>query len=90
MGKYSLSIGHAAVRCCIVMAKATTGVPISSGYGGCQTATPPPYYKTKSTYATSTYYTEAPKYYTTELSDPAYYTDALKYYSAPSYYQTKA
>ncbi|EFX67850.1 hypothetical protein DAPPUDRAFT_260982 [Daphnia pulex] len=67
------------------MAGVTTGVPMSSGYGGYQTATPPSYYTTKSTYATSTYYTEPHKYYTTELSAPAYYTDALKYYSAPSY-----
>ncbi|EFX86399.1 hypothetical protein DAPPUDRAFT_236791 [Daphnia pulex] len=34
----------------------TTGVPMSPGYGGCQTATPPPYYTT-TTYATTGSYT---------------------------------
>ncbi|EFX71527.1 hypothetical protein DAPPUDRAFT_255722 [Daphnia pulex] len=74
------------------MAEETTGVPMSSEYCGYQTATPPPYYTTKSTYAASTYYTEAPKNYTTELSAPAYYyykTEAPVYYAkATEYYTT--
>ncbi|EFX71639.1 hypothetical protein DAPPUDRAFT_255585 [Daphnia pulex] len=54
-------------------------------------------------YATSTYYAEAPKYYTTEYTYtvPAYYTEVPKYYTAtnaapsyyteaPSYFNTKA
>ncbi|EFX73316.1 hypothetical protein DAPPUDRAFT_109952 [Daphnia pulex] len=37
--------------CCVymvdgMMAGSTTGVPMPPGYGGCQTATPPPYYTT--------------------------------------------
>ncbi|EFX71572.1 hypothetical protein DAPPUDRAFT_255601 [Daphnia pulex] len=74
-----------------LMAGATTGVPMSSEYCGYQTATPPPYYTTKSTYAISTYYTESPKYYT-ELSAPAYYyyqTEVPVYYTkATEYYMT--
>ncbi|EFX76503.1 hypothetical protein DAPPUDRAFT_107003 [Daphnia pulex] len=79
------------------MAGSTTSVPMSSWYGGYQTATPPPYYP-KATYATTSYCTEVFKYYTTKAPDlnnttyaaPSHYTDALKYYSAPSYYTTKA
>ncbi|EFX83501.1 hypothetical protein DAPPUDRAFT_240030 [Daphnia pulex] len=52
----------------------------------------------KPTYATTSYYTEvfkyyttkAPKFYTTTYAAPSHYTDALKYYSAPSCYTTKA
>jgi hypothetical protein len=40
---------------------------MSPGYGGYQTATPPPYYIT--TYATAIYYTEASKYYTTKAPE---------------------
>ncbi len=53
--------------CCWLLyrvAGSTTGVPMSPGYGGCQTATPPPYYAT-TTYATTIYYTKAPEYFTT-------------------------
>jgi hypothetical protein len=72
-----------------------TGVPMSPGYGGYQTATPPPNYTT--TTLTTSYYTEAPKYYTTKAPEydaityasPSYYTDAPNYYSASSY-TTKA
>ncbi|EFX80775.1 hypothetical protein DAPPUDRAFT_243308 [Daphnia pulex] len=49
------------------------------------------------TYATPSYYNEAPNYYTEEAtcytstySAPVYYTEEPKYYSAPSYYQTEA
>ncbi|EFX87387.1 hypothetical protein DAPPUDRAFT_235695 [Daphnia pulex] len=49
------------------------------------------------TYATPSYYDEAPNYYTEEAtcytstySAPVYYTEEPKYYSAPSYYQTEA
>ncbi|EFX88260.1 LOW QUALITY PROTEIN: hypothetical protein DAPPUDRAFT_234827 [Daphnia pulex] len=60
---------------------------------GYQITTPPSYYAT-TTYDTTSYYTEAPKYYTTKEPEyytttnaaPAYYTEAPKYYSAPSYY----
>jgi hypothetical protein len=80
-----------------LMAGSTTGVPMSPGYGGYQTATPPPYYP-KATYATTSYCTEISKYYTTKTPEfytttyaaPSHSTDALKYYSAPSYYTTKA
>ncbi|EFX89761.1 hypothetical protein DAPPUDRAFT_94706 [Daphnia pulex] len=79
------------------MAGSTTGVPMSSWYGGYQIATPPPYYP-KATYATTSYCTEVFKYYTTKAPDfnsttyaaPSHYDDAPKYYSAPSYYTTKA
>jgi hypothetical protein len=66
-----------------LMAGSTTGVPMSPGYGGYQTATPPPYYP-KATYATTSYCTGVYKYYTTKA--PEFYTTT---YSAPSYY-TKA
>ncbi|EFX77688.1 hypothetical protein DAPPUDRAFT_105963 [Daphnia pulex] len=85
--------------CCVLylMAGSTTGVPMSSWYGGYQTATPTPYIP-KATYATTSYYTEvfkyyttkAPGFYTTTYAAPSHYTDALKYNSAPSYYTTKA
>ncbi|EFX88274.1 LOW QUALITY PROTEIN: hypothetical protein DAPPUDRAFT_234799 [Daphnia pulex] len=76
-----------------LMAESTTGLLMSPGYGGYQSTTPPSYYAT-TTYDTTSYYTEAPKYYTTKEPDyytttnaaPAYYTEAPKYYSAPSYY----
>ncbi len=49
------------------------------------------------TYATPSYYDEAPNYYTEEAtcytstySAPVYYTEEPKYYSAPIYYQTEA
>jgi hypothetical protein len=80
---------------CVVslMAGSTTGVPMSSWYGGYQTATQPPYYP-KATYETTSYCTEvfkyyttkAPEFYTTTYAAPSHYTDALKYYSALSYY----
>jgi hypothetical protein len=71
----------------------TTGVLMSPGYGGYQTATPPPYYP-KATYATTSsctevfkyYTTKAPEFYTTTYAAPRHYTEALKYYSALSYY----
>ncbi|EFX86725.1 hypothetical protein DAPPUDRAFT_307911 [Daphnia pulex] len=80
-----------------LMAGSTTGVSMSSWYGGYQIATPPPYYP-KATYATTSYCTEVFKYYTTKAPDfnsttyaaPIHYTDALKYYCAPRYYTTKA
>ncbi len=79
-----------------LMAGSTTGVPMSPGYGGYQTATHPPYYP-KATYATTNYCTKVYKYYTTKAPEfytityaaPSHYADVLKYYSAPSYY-TKA
>jgi hypothetical protein len=63
----------------------TTGIPMSPGYGRYQTSTPPPYYTT--TYATTSYYTEAPDYHTAVYAAPAYYTEAPKYYTtkAPEY-----
>jgi hypothetical protein len=72
-----------------LMAGSTTGVPMSPGYGGYQTATPPPYCTT--TYATAGYYTEDPKY-PKYYSAPSYYTEAPIYYTteAPEYYTTKA
>jgi hypothetical protein len=57
---------------------------MSPGYDGCQTATLPICY-TRTTYATTSYYTKAPEYYTTRYAAPAYYTESPKYYSAPSY-----
>jgi hypothetical protein len=68
------------------IAESTTVVPMSHGYGGYQTATSPPNYTTK--YATTSYYTEAQKYY----SDPSYYSEAPAYYitEAHLYYTTKA
>jgi hypothetical protein len=83
-------MGCAAVDCCIVDGWVDHGLPMSSGDGGYLTATPPPYYTAKLTYATSITTPRPPKNYTTELSAPAYYTDALKYYAALSYYQTEA
>jgi hypothetical protein len=48
-----------------LMAGSATGVPMSPGYGGYQTATPPPYY-TATTFAKTSYNTtKAPEYYTT-------------------------
>ncbi|EFX63832.1 hypothetical protein DAPPUDRAFT_267619 [Daphnia pulex] len=44
-----------------LMAGSTTGVPMSPGYGGYQTATPASNYTTTSTYATTSYYKEALK-----------------------------
>jgi hypothetical protein len=72
-------------RWLLIIAGSTTGVPMSRGYGGYQTATSPPSY---STYATTSYYTEAHKYY----SDPSYLIEATKYYTikATKYYTTKA
>ncbi len=75
----------------------TTGVPMSSWYGGYQIATPPHYFP-KATYASTScctevykyYTTKAPEFYTTTYAAPSHYTDVLKYYSAPSYYTTKA
>jgi hypothetical protein len=80
-----------------LMAGSTTGVPMSPGYGGNHTATPPPYFS-KATYATTSYCTEvykyyttkAPEFYTTTYAAPSHYTDVLKYYSSPSYYTTNA
>jgi hypothetical protein len=59
---------------------------MSHGYGGYRTATSPPNYIT--THATTSYYTEAHKYY----SDPSYYNEAPAYYitEAHLYYTTKA
>ncbi|KAK4027960.1 hypothetical protein OUZ56_017100 [Daphnia magna] len=56
------------------------------------------YYYYTTSYATPSYYTEAPKYYTTKAPEyftttyaaPSYYTEAPKYYSAPSYYTEAA
>jgi hypothetical protein len=48
-----------------VVSLVATGVAMSPGYGRCQTTTPRPYYTT-TTYATTSYYTEAPQYYTTK------------------------
>jgi hypothetical protein len=80
-----------------LMAGPTTGVPMSPGYGGYQTATPPPYYPRATNATTSSctkvfkcYTTKAPEFYTTTYAAPSHSTDALKYYSAPSYYTTKA
>jgi hypothetical protein len=66
---------------------------MSPGYGGYQTATPPPYYP-RVTNATISYCTEiskyyttkAPEFYTTTYAAPSNYTEALKYYSTLSYY----
>jgi hypothetical protein len=54
-----------------LMAGLTTGVPMSPGYGGYETTTPASGCTT-TTYATTSYYTEASKYYTTNVPD--YYT----------------
>ncbi|EFX62245.1 hypothetical protein DAPPUDRAFT_270742 [Daphnia pulex] len=50
-----------------------TGVPMSPGYGGYQSTTPPPCYTT-TTFAPTGYYTEGHNYYTTKA--PEYYTAA--------------
>ncbi|EFX74547.1 hypothetical protein DAPPUDRAFT_251731 [Daphnia pulex] len=63
------------------------------------TAAAPSYYASvyyTTTYATPSYYTEAPMYYTTKAPEyynttyaaPPNYTEASKYYSIPSYYTT--
>jgi hypothetical protein len=58
-----------------LMVGPTTGVLMSPGHGGYQETatkdyyTSPPYYATKSTYATSIYYAEAPKCYTTKAQE---------------------
>jgi hypothetical protein len=77
----------------LVIVVSISGVPMSPGYGGYQTATPPSYYQTQTTsYYTEApnYYTEKAEYYTATYAAPVYYTDGPKYYSAPSYYQTEA
>jgi hypothetical protein len=51
-----------------LMAGSTTGVPMFPGYGGYQTATPPPYYP-KATYATTSYCTLVYKYYATKAPE---------------------
>ena len=51
-----------------LMAGSTTGVPMSPGYGGYQTATPPPYYP-KATYAPTSYCTKVYKYYATKAPE---------------------
>jgi hypothetical protein len=48
-----------------LMAESTTGVLMSPGYGGYQSTALPSYYATTS-YDMTSYYTEAPKYYTTK------------------------
>ncbi|XP_046641525.1 uncharacterized protein LOC124326647 [Daphnia pulicaria] len=68
----------------LLMAGETTGLPMSSEYGGYQTSTPPPYCTTQSTYATSTYYTDAFKYFSSsyyKTEAPVYYTKATEYYT---------
>ncbi|EFX82402.1 hypothetical protein DAPPUDRAFT_302619 [Daphnia pulex] len=50
------------------MAELTAGVPMSPGYGGYQTTTPASDCTT-TTYATTSYYTEASMYYTTNVPD---------------------
>jgi hypothetical protein len=59
------------------MAGSTTGVPMSLGYSGYQTAMPLPYYTTT---LTTVFYTEALKYYTTKPSE----YDTITY-ASPSY-----
>ncbi|EFX82157.1 hypothetical protein DAPPUDRAFT_241289 [Daphnia pulex] len=53
-----------------LMAESITVVLMSLGYGGYQTGTLSPNYTT--TFATTSYYTDAPEYYTTKAPD--YYT----------------
>jgi hypothetical protein len=55
-----------------LMAGLTTGVPMSPGYGGYQTTTPASDLLVNNKYATTSYCTEASKYYTTNAPD--YYT----------------
>jgi hypothetical protein len=68
-----------------LMAGFTTGVPMSPGYGGNQTATSPPYYTTRKYAITDYYTTKTTEYYTPTYDAPSYYTEAQKYNSAPSY-----
>jgi hypothetical protein len=64
---------------------------MSPGQKGYQTGSLPPYYIT--TTLTTSYYAEAPKYYSTKASEydaitcasPSYFTDAPNYYSASCY-----
>jgi hypothetical protein len=83
------------------MAGSTTGVPMSPGQGGYQTATPPPYYTT--TYATTSYYTEVAqlglqfKPPRIQIITPQlvllpelHYQSAEYYTEAPEYYTTEA
>jgi hypothetical protein len=52
-----VNLGVVPLLCVVsLMAGSTTGVPMSPGYGGYQTATPAPYYTT--TYVTTSYCTE--------------------------------
>jgi hypothetical protein len=63
-----------------LMAGLTTGVPMSPGYGGYQTATPASYYTTSSA-ATGYYTSKAQEYYTvTYVAN--FYTEASKFNSA--------
>ncbi|EFX68421.1 hypothetical protein DAPPUDRAFT_260152 [Daphnia pulex] len=65
----------------------------ATGYGGYQTATPPPYYTTAN--ATTRCYTEVAQLglqlhhqgsrYTTTCAAPSYYTEDQKFYSSPGY-----
>ncbi|EFX89367.1 hypothetical protein DAPPUDRAFT_233205 [Daphnia pulex] len=60
-----------------LMAGSTTGVPMSSWYGGYQTATPPPYYRKRKKQLTqrptdALKYYSAPSYYTTEATEDDY------------------
>ena len=58
------------------MVGSTTGVPMSPGYGGCQTATPRPYYTT-TTYATTGSYTTKAQECSTIIHDaPSCYTES--------------
>ncbi|EFX80709.1 hypothetical protein DAPPUDRAFT_243427 [Daphnia pulex] len=79
-----------------VMVVSNTGVPMSPGYGGYQTATLPSSYETTSN-ATTIYYTEAPNYYTEKsecytatYAAQVYYIDGNKYYTEAPKYFTKA
>ncbi len=75
---------RAPVGCCIVDGWIDHWCTEVSGYGGYQTATPPPSY---TTYATTSSCNEVFKYYTSKASElyttiyaaPSHYTDALKY-----------
>ncbi len=60
----------------LLMAGLTTVVPMSPGYGGYETTTPASDCTT-TTYGTTSYYTEAPKYY----SALSYCTEALAYHT---------
>ncbi len=86
--------------CC--MAGSTTDVPMSPGYGGCQTATPLPYYTTTTYATTGSYTTKAQECYTTIHDAPSCYTESrsitqpwvispeAEYYTeSPKYYITK-